>query len=181
MGELRFVGRKSDVIVTAAGMNVHPEDLEAALAGQAGMRGAVVVGCEFAAGPEAVAVVLFAGTEEELRAAVEKANTGWRSISRYGTGALAGAGVSVYVDGEGGAAEGEGVGGREDGGRRRRSPLYVEGSENGRDGVWGVVAEVAGKAVEGVMGCGCRRTWGWIRWGGCNCSRRWTAVRCGTG
>ena len=64
------------MIVTGAGMNVHPADLEAALAGQAGVRGAVVVGCEFAAGPEAVAAVLFAGTEEELRAAVKEANAG---------------------------------------------------------------------------------------------------------
>ena len=30
-GELRFLGRKSETIVTGAGVNVHPEDLEAAL------------------------------------------------------------------------------------------------------------------------------------------------------
>src|ERR1035441_7200383 len=30
-GELRFLGRKSEVIVTAAGVNIHPEDLEAAI------------------------------------------------------------------------------------------------------------------------------------------------------
>ena len=30
-GELKFLGRKSEVIVTAAGVNIHPEDLEAAI------------------------------------------------------------------------------------------------------------------------------------------------------
>ena len=41
-GELRFLGRKSEVIVTAAGVNMHPEDLEAAIeaaAGRGGLRG----------------------------------------------------------------------------------------------------------------------------------------------
>ena len=35
-GELVFAGRKSDVIVTAAGLNIHPQDLEAVLRRQAG-------------------------------------------------------------------------------------------------------------------------------------------------
>ncbi len=69
-GDLRFLGRKSDVIVTAAGMNVHPADVEAAFAKQAGVRGCVVVPC----GAEAVAVVLFYGDERELQAALEGAN-----------------------------------------------------------------------------------------------------------
>jgi long-chain acyl-CoA synthetase len=73
-GELRFLGRKGDVIVTGAGMNIHPADLEAALAAQAGVRGAVVVACEMAGGAEPVAVVLFSGGEEELRRAVAGAN-----------------------------------------------------------------------------------------------------------
>ena len=73
-GELRFLGRKGDVIVTGAGMNIHPGDLEAALAAQAGVRGAVVVACEMAGGAEPVAVVLFSGGEEELRRAVAEAN-----------------------------------------------------------------------------------------------------------
>ena len=30
-GDLRFLGRKGDVIVTGAGMNIHPADVEAAL------------------------------------------------------------------------------------------------------------------------------------------------------
>ena len=41
-GELRFLGRKSEVIVTAAGVNIHPEDIESAHRGAAwscGLRG----------------------------------------------------------------------------------------------------------------------------------------------
>jgi long-chain acyl-CoA synthetase len=73
-GELRFLGRKGDVIVTGAGMNIHPADLETALVAQAGVRGAVVVACEMAGGAEPVAVVLFFGGEEELQRAVAEAN-----------------------------------------------------------------------------------------------------------
>ena len=45
-GELRFLGRKGEVIVTGAGMNVHPADLEEAMTKQPGVRGCVVVPCE---------------------------------------------------------------------------------------------------------------------------------------
>ena len=38
-GELRFLGRKSEVIVTSAGVNIHPEDLEAVDRGAARRRG----------------------------------------------------------------------------------------------------------------------------------------------
>jgi long-chain acyl-CoA synthetase len=75
-GELRFLGRKGDVIVTGAGMNVHPADLEAAMMKQAGVRGCAVVPCEMKGGSEPVAVVLFAGSEAELDAAVVAANRG---------------------------------------------------------------------------------------------------------
>jgi long-chain acyl-CoA synthetase len=73
-GDLRFLGRKGDVIVTGAGMNIHPADLEAALVAQAGVRGAVVVADEMAGGAEPVAVVLFSGGDEELQRAVAEAN-----------------------------------------------------------------------------------------------------------
>ena len=75
-GDLRFLGRKGDVIVTGAGMNIHPADLEAALATQPGVRGAVVVACEIAGNAEPVAVVLFSGTQEELQRVVAQANRG---------------------------------------------------------------------------------------------------------
>ncbi|HSY68333.1 MAG TPA: AMP-binding protein [Edaphobacter sp.] len=75
-GELRFLGRKGEVIVTGAGMNVHPADLEVAMTKQPGVRGCVVVPCETIGGPEPVAVVLFSGSDDELHAAVDHANRG---------------------------------------------------------------------------------------------------------
>lgn len=74
-GLLRFAGRMGDVIVTAAGLNVHPGDLEAALLAQPGVRGCAVVGCETARGAEAVAVLLLdPGAEGRLREIQDAAN-----------------------------------------------------------------------------------------------------------
>jgi long-chain acyl-CoA synthetase len=42
-GNLKFRGRKKNVIVTAAGLNIYPEDLEAALKKQSAIRDAVVI------------------------------------------------------------------------------------------------------------------------------------------
>jgi long-chain acyl-CoA synthetase len=56
-GNLRFKGRKKDVIVTAAGLNIHPEDLEAALRRQAGVKAAAVIETDVGQGPEPVAVL----------------------------------------------------------------------------------------------------------------------------
>ena len=42
-GNLRFKGRKKNVIVTPAGLNVYPEDVEAALRKQPGVRDCVVI------------------------------------------------------------------------------------------------------------------------------------------
>lgn len=73
-GELRFLGRKGDVIVTAAGMNVHPADLEGALLRQDGVRAAAVVACRGPRGEEPFAAVIFAGDDAELGRAVRRAN-----------------------------------------------------------------------------------------------------------
>lgn len=73
-GELRFLGRRGDVIVTAAGMNIHPADLEAAMNAQPGIRGCVVIPCEIAGSTEPVAVILSSANEEELQTAVANAN-----------------------------------------------------------------------------------------------------------
>jgi long-chain acyl-CoA synthetase len=75
-GELRFLGRKGDVIVTGAGMNVHPSDLEEAMSKQPSVRGCVVVPCETTSAAEPVAVVLFSGSDEELQSAAGQANRG---------------------------------------------------------------------------------------------------------
>lgn len=73
-GELRFLGRKSEVIVTAAGLNLHPEDLEAAIDQSPGVTASAVVPMETVVGPEPCAVLAFRGTGKEAEAAIEHAN-----------------------------------------------------------------------------------------------------------
>ena len=73
-GQLRFVGRKSQVIVTPSGLNIHPEDVEAALDAQPGVQASVVVPLLTTAGTEPVAVLLFRGSREEAQQAIVAAN-----------------------------------------------------------------------------------------------------------
>jgi long-chain acyl-CoA synthetase len=73
-GNIYFRGRKKDVIVTAAGLNVYPEDIEAALNRQPEVREAAVVGCEGARGPEPVAVLVMRDDSTDPSAAIERAN-----------------------------------------------------------------------------------------------------------
>ena len=73
-GELKFVGRKSEVIVTAAGLNLHPEDLEAAVEEQPGVAACAVVPLETQAGTEPCAVLAFRGAEPKAEEAIEAAN-----------------------------------------------------------------------------------------------------------
>ena len=73
-GELRFMGRKSETIVTAAGVNVHPEDLEAALEEQPEIAASAVVPVETAAGPEPCAVLAVRGGDKQAMQAVDRAN-----------------------------------------------------------------------------------------------------------
>ncbi len=73
-GALRFMGRKSEIIVTAAGVNVHPEDLEAALEEQPEIAASAVVAVETSAGPEACAVLAVRGNDKQTVEAVDRAN-----------------------------------------------------------------------------------------------------------
>ncbi|HXT86137.1 MAG TPA: AMP-binding protein [Verrucomicrobiae bacterium] len=73
-GNLYFKGRRKNVIVTPAGMNVYPEDLEAALRKQPGVRDAVVVGVERDGNAEPCAVLLLADENADAAAIVERAN-----------------------------------------------------------------------------------------------------------
>jgi long-chain acyl-CoA synthetase len=73
-GQMRFLGRKGDVIVTAAGVNIHPTDIETVLRQQPGVRDAAVVGWDGPQGPEAVAAVLLHGDDAALQHAVQAAN-----------------------------------------------------------------------------------------------------------
>ena len=79
-GELRFLGRKSDVIVTPSGMNIHAADLEVAVNKQPGVGGCVVVPCTISQSQEPVAVVIFSGTDEELQETIRSAN---RELAEY--------------------------------------------------------------------------------------------------
>jgi long-chain acyl-CoA synthetase len=72
-GELIFTGRKSDVIVTSAGVNIHPQDLELALGKQPGLRASLVVAYDSPAGPTPAAV-LIPGDDRDLQLAIEEAN-----------------------------------------------------------------------------------------------------------
>ena len=74
-GELRFLGRKSEVIVTSSGVNLHPEDIEAAIDQQPGVNACAVVALESTAGPEPCAVLAFRGTRDQAAAAIERANS----------------------------------------------------------------------------------------------------------
>ena len=57
-GNLHFRGRKKDVIVSSAGLNIHPEDLESALAHQPEVRVCAVVETDAGNGPEPLAVIV---------------------------------------------------------------------------------------------------------------------------
>lgn len=57
-GNLYFKGRKKNLIVTAAGMNIHPEDLEAAIKHEPGVRDCVVVGVAASGDTEPCAILL---------------------------------------------------------------------------------------------------------------------------
>lgn len=78
-GNLYFKGRKKEVIVTPAGLNVYPEDLEAALRCQPEIKDCVVVGIERGGNAEPCAVVI-ARNLAPLAAAIERAN---RSLAEF--------------------------------------------------------------------------------------------------
>jgi long-chain acyl-CoA synthetase len=73
-GELRFLGRKSEVIVTAAGVNIHPEDIESAIEEQPEVAACAVVAMETPTGPEPCAVLACRGSGDSALAAIERAN-----------------------------------------------------------------------------------------------------------
>jgi long-chain acyl-CoA synthetase len=85
-GNLRFRGRKKNVIVTPAGLNVYPEDLEAALRNQTGVRDCVVIPFERGGNAEPCAILLMKdASESTARAAVEAANTSLAEYQRVRT------------------------------------------------------------------------------------------------
>ena len=80
-GNLRFRGRKKNVIVSTAGLNIYPEDLEAALRGQSSVRDCVVIPMDSKGNPEACAILLLTDANDSAaRKAVESANS---SLAEY--------------------------------------------------------------------------------------------------
>ena len=74
-GNLFFKGRQKDVIVGAAGLNVYPEDLEAALDRQPEIKTSCVVAIEGARGSEPFAAIIPGLPEADIEAAVKRANS----------------------------------------------------------------------------------------------------------
>ena len=70
-GNLFFRGRQKDVIVTSAGLNIYPNDLEAALEQQPEIRESCVIGNE---SHEPVAVLIPDHADADLEAAIKRAN-----------------------------------------------------------------------------------------------------------
>ena len=79
-GRLYFKGRRKNVIVTSAGMNVYPEDLEKALQAQPGVRDCVVIGIETNGNAEPCAVLLMNGSAASPASVIEGAN---RALAEY--------------------------------------------------------------------------------------------------
>jgi len=73
-GNLLFKGRKKEVIVTPAGMNVYPEDLEGALRAQKEIRDCAVVGLERGGNAEPCAVVILRDRNVDAKKIVARAN-----------------------------------------------------------------------------------------------------------
>jgi len=73
-GNLYFKGRKKDVIVTPAGMNVYPEDLEAALRRQPEVKDCVVIALPREGNAEACAVLILRDGVTDPAPTVRRAN-----------------------------------------------------------------------------------------------------------
>jgi long-chain acyl-CoA synthetase len=87
-GNLYFKGRQKDVIVNAAGLNVYPEDLEAALDRQPEIRASCVIAIEGTRGAEPHAVIIPHDREANIEAAVRRANeqlAEYQQIRRWST------------------------------------------------------------------------------------------------
>jgi long-chain acyl-CoA synthetase len=80
-GNLYFKGRKKEVIVTPGGLNIYPEDLEAALRLQPEVKDCVVVGIERGGNAEPCAVVILRD-EARVAAVVERANQSLAEFQR---------------------------------------------------------------------------------------------------
>src|SRR5467141_3653324 len=85
-GNLRFRGRKKSVIVTPAGLNIYPEDLESAVKNHPAIRDCVVIPLDRGGNAEPCAVLLLnaahSNVDAAARAAIESANAGLAEYQR---------------------------------------------------------------------------------------------------
>jgi long-chain acyl-CoA synthetase len=79
-GRLYFKGRRKNVIVTPAGMNIYPEDLEKAVRVQPGVRDCVVIGLDRDGNAEPCAVLLMNGSAGNPASLIDSAN---QSLNEY--------------------------------------------------------------------------------------------------
>jgi long-chain acyl-CoA synthetase len=79
-GNLYFKSRKKDVIATAAGLKIYPEDIEATLNRDPEVRDSAVIGIEGPLGPESLAVLLLRDEHSEAEAVIKRAN---EKLSEY--------------------------------------------------------------------------------------------------
>jgi long-chain acyl-CoA synthetase len=73
-GNLFFKGRKKDVIVTPAGMNVYPDDLENALKSQPEVKDSIVVPFALNGNAEPCAVLIFRDNQADPAQVIERTN-----------------------------------------------------------------------------------------------------------
>jgi long-chain acyl-CoA synthetase len=73
-GNLCILGRQKELIVTGAGVNVYPDDVEQVLDAQPGVRESCVIGIDRGAGEEVHAVLLLDGSGRRLEEIVAAAN-----------------------------------------------------------------------------------------------------------
>ena len=73
-GWLRIKGRSKELIVTGAGINVYPDEIERLLYALTGVREACVIGLDKGGGEEVHAVLILSGAEENGEAIVAAAN-----------------------------------------------------------------------------------------------------------
>jgi len=87
-GNLFFKGRQKDVIVNAAGLNIYPEDLEAALDRQPEIRASCVVAVEGTSGSEPFAAIIPHDRNVNIETAIKRANdqlAEYQQVRRWST------------------------------------------------------------------------------------------------
>ena len=73
-GKLYFKGRKKEVIVTSAGVNIYPEDIEPVLDSQPEIKASAVIETQSAHGPEPLAVLILRDNRVKPEAVIDRAN-----------------------------------------------------------------------------------------------------------